>query len=168
MQYFSQKLFQFPLTTCKIGSTINIDEQMFGTRNGGSGTVCGGSVDGVFVVEWVRISDGYGAVVVATEETSHSKVGRPTESDLALQHNEVNIFGAWRLAALGSGVTSGNTGYLSVRWQNAHGDRGVLRRVAGVSLTYVGWVQRLAALHTGGAGGVLLRQGLFLLLFFRG
>ena len=130
--------------------------------------MCGGSVDGVFVVERVRISDGYGAVVVATEETPHSKVGRPTESDLALQHNEVNIFGAWRLAALGSGDFPGYTGNLSVRRQKAHGNRGLLRWIAGETLPYVGWVQRLATLRAGGLGRVLLRQGLFLLLFFRG
>ena len=106
-------------------------------------------------------------MVVAAEETPHSKVGRPTESDLALQDNEVNIFGAWRLAALGSGDSSRYTGDLSVRWEKAHGNRGLLRWIAGETLPYVGWVQRLATLRAGGLGRVLLRQGLFLLLFFR-
>lgn len=37
--------------------------------------MCGGSVDGVFVVERVRNGDDYGAVVVAAEETSQRVVG---------------------------------------------------------------------------------------------
>ena len=115
--------------------------------------------------EQVRIGDGYGAVVVAAEETPHSKVGRPTESDLALQHNEVNIFGAWRLAALGSGDFPGYTGDLSVRRQKAYGNRGLLRWVAGETLPYVGWVRRLETLHIGGLGRVLLRQVYFFDLF---
>ena len=113
----------------------------------------------------VRNGDGYGAVAVAAEKTPHSKVGRPTESDLALQHNEVNIFGAWRLAALGSGDSSGYTGDLSVRRQKAHGNRGLLRWVAGETLPYVGWVRRMETLHTGGLGRVLLRQVYFFDLF---
>ena len=94
--------------------------------------------------------------------------GNPPERIIALQHNEVNIFGAWRLAALGSGDFPGYTGYLSVRRQKAYGNRRLLRWIAGETLPYVGWIQRLATLHTGGLGRVLLRQGLFLLLFFRG
>ena len=77
----------------------------------------------------------------------------------------MNIFGAWRLAALGSGVTSGYTGDLSVRWEKADGDRGLLRWVTGETLPYVGWVRRLEALRAGGLGGVLLRQVYFFDLF---
>ena len=66
--------------------------------------------------------------------------------------NEVNTFGAWRLAALGSGDSSRYTGDLSVRWEKAHGNRGLLRRVAGETLPDVGWVRWLETLRAGGLG----------------
>ena len=65
---------------------------------------------------------------------------------------EVNTFGAWRLAALGSGDSSRYTGDLSVRWEKAHGNRGLLRRVTGVSIQNVGWVRWLETLRAGGLG----------------
>ena len=99
-------------------------------------------------VEWVEISPRY-------ERERRSQ-----------QHNEVNTFGAWRLAALGSGVTLRYTGDLSVRWEKAHGNRGLLRRVTGVSIQKVGWVRRLETLRAGGTGRVLLRQVYFFDLFW--
>ena len=77
----------------------------------------------------------------------------------------MNIFGAWRLAALGSGDALRHTGDLSVQWSTRHGDRGLLRRTAGAPIPYVGGTQRLAVLHSGGVGGAILRQVYFFDLF---
>ena len=75
--------------------------------------------------------------------------------------------GAWRLAASGSRDASGDTGNLSVRRPTGHGDRGLLRWVAGDILPFMGRAQRLATLHTGDAGGIFLRPRRIFLRFFR-
>ena len=80
-------------------------------------------------------------------------------------HIRGEYLGAWRLAALGSGVTLRATGDLSVRWQKADGVGRLLRRVTGETLPDVGWLRRLETLHTGGLGGVLLRRACFFALF---
>ena len=82
-----------------------------------------------------------------------------------MPHIRGGNLGAWRLAALGSGVALRDTGDLSVRRQKADGNRRLLRRVTGEAFPNVGWLRRLETLRAGGLGGVLLRQVYFFVLF---
>jgi len=130
--------FQNLLTTLQFGSTILLDEQMFGFRKN------------------------------ETHDTAFVEGGGRGRAGVQTIKSRGDNLGAWRLAASGSGDASGNTGDLPLRWATAYGERGVLRRVTGRACPDVGGARWLATLRSGEAGGIVLNLGVFFCDFFDG